>query len=287
MTVHPDDERAMKLVQAFRILNLEQVIGMLREELHRPVAQLRANLRPVFEAAQLQDLDLLRPPADFHAWLQTPFRVTQTGGVARANTIRARYATLKQLYDVVIELGLISDNPAHGCPMPPPEHSQAPLPGVAEIERLLAEAGARDEELFAALTLIYQQAFQLTELLALRWSALDFSRAELMRARTVTALRPESLRALGPLLARAGGPLHAPVKGQRVFAFKNADDLRLQLWKTCQAVNLSPAAGPRELRLASLRDYPQAPPGSGFSNPQAYGRALRHATALAERKRNK
>lgn len=285
--IDSSDERVVKLEQAFRTFNLEQVIGMLREELRRPIPQLRANLRPVFEAAQTEELDLLHPPADFHDWLQTPLRQIQTGGVARANTIRARYATLKQLYDVLIDLELITDNPAHGCPMPPPEHSQAPLPSVTDVERLLAEAGARDEDLFAALTLVYQQAFQLTELLALRWSALDFSRAELMRARTVTALRPESLRALGPLLARAGGPLHAPAKGLRVFAFKNTDDLRLQLWKTCQAANLSPAVGPRELRLASLRDFPQAPPGSGFSNPQAYERALRHATALAELKRGK
>lgn len=283
----PGDERAMKLAQAFRTFNLEQVIGMLREELHRPVPQLRANLRPVFEAAQAQEIDLLSPPADFHGWLQTPLRQIQTGGEARANTIRARYATLKQLYDALIDLGVIDSNPAHGCPLPPPEHSQAPLPSAADIQRLLAEAGATDEELCAALTLVYQQAFQLTELLALRWSALDFSSAELMRARTITALHPESLKALQPLLSRAGGPLHASQKGQRVFAFKNADDLRLQLWKVCQAASLSPAIGPRELRLASLRDFPQAPPGSGFSNPQSYERALRHATALAERKRQK
>ncbi|MDV6375587.1 hypothetical protein [Deinococcus arenicola] len=284
---HPTDERALKLTQAFRAYHLEQIVGMLRGELHRPVAQLQANLRPVFDAAQLAGLDLLRPPPDFHDWLQTPLRVTQTGGVARANTIRARYATLKQLYDVLIGLELLGSNPAHGCPMPPPEHSQAPLPGVGDIQRLLAEAQATDDQLFAALTLIYRQAFQLTELLALRWSAVDFSRAQLMRARTITALHPASLSALTPLLSQAGGPLHAPQRGQHVFAFKNADDLRLHLWKTCQAVNLSPAAGPRELRLASLRDFPQAPPGSGFSNPQAYERALRHAAALAEQHRAK
>ncbi|QFP75179.1 hypothetical protein [Deinococcus sp. AJ005] len=285
--VDPADERATKLEQAFHTFNLEQIIGMLREELHRPIPQLRANLRPIFEAAQTQEMNLLLPPADFHDWLQTPLRQIQTGGEARANTIRARYATLKQLYDALIDLGVMDNNPAHGCPLPPPEHSQAPLPSTADIQRLLAEAGGTDEELFAALTLIYQQAFQLTELLALRWSALDFSRAELMRARTITALRAESLAALKPLLSRAGGPLHAPQKAQRVFSFKNADDVRLQLWKVCQAANLTPTIGPRELRLASLRDFPQAPPGSGFSNPQAYERALRHATTLTELKRSK
>lgn len=284
---HPTDERALKLTQAFGTYNLEQIVGMTRGELHRPVAQLRANLRPVFEAAQAEGLDLLRPPADFHGWLQTPLRVTQTGGVARANTIRARYATLKQLYDVLITLELLGSNPAHGCPVPPSEHSQAPLPGAGDIQRLLAEAQARDQELFAALTLIYRQAFQLTELLALRWSAVDFSRAQLMRARTVTTLHPASLSALTPLLSQAGGPLHAPERGQRIFAFKNADDLRLQLWKTSQAANLSPTTGPRELRLASLRDFPQAPPGAGFSNPQAHERALRHAASLARQHRAK
>jgi len=278
--MHPHDERALKLTRAFQTYNLDQITAMLGHALHRPAAQVRTNLRPVFTQAQTDKLNLLSPPADFHTWLQEPLRITLRGpGTARSNTVIARHGTLSRMYTVLMEEGLLTSNPAQGCPLPGSEFRLAPLPSAGEVRRLLAEARELNDVLYAALTLIYRHAFQITELLELRWTALDFSRGELLRARLVASIVPETLQALTPLLSRAGGPLHAEEQAERVFPFENPDALRLEFWKTCKRAGLSPF-GPRELRLAGIRDHRLPPQQAGFSNPQAYARALRQAEAL-------
>ncbi|GAA5534093.1 hypothetical protein [Deinococcus aluminii] len=281
----PDSPRQHLLRQALSQYDLDQLLGLLREQLSRPEPQTHSNLHPIFKQAQVDELDLLQPPEDFHTWLHAPLRHTRYGpGTAKPNTVIARLSTLRNLYEVLIDEGLLTNNPARDCPAPSAEHKAAPLPSPRQIARLLAEARETDPHLFAALTLIHQHAFQLTELLRLRWSALDFSRGELLRARTVTPLTGESLRALHPLLAQAGGPLHAPEQAERVFPYANDQDFRLELWKLCKQANL-PLISPSDLRRASLRDHPQGPAEKGFSNPQAYKDALKYAGQVLRKER--
>lgn len=281
--MHPEDERALKLTQAFRHFELDPILGLIGDTLQRPRDQARSNLLPIFEHAQHDDLDLLHPPAHFHTWLHTPLlQARRRAGQVRPNTVITRLSTLIALYDRLIDEGVLTENPARGYPAPSAEHKDAPLPTPSDIQRLLAEARGQDHELFAALTLMYRHAFQLKELLALRWSALDFSRGELLRARTVSPLSPEAMQALQPLLAQAGGPLHASEQAERVLTYAGPDDIRLKMWRTCKNANL-PHISPSELRKAALRDHPPAREGTGYSSPQAHRRALKYAQQVAEK----
>lgn len=283
--MHADDERALKLTRAFQTYNLHAVLDLLRTQLTRSYIQTRTNLRPIFEHAQHDHLNLLNPPSHFHAWLQKPLHANQRAATpAKPNTIIARLSTLTRLYDLLIDEGLLTTNPAHGYPAPSGEHKDNPLPDPQQIRRLLLHARESDPALYAALTLIYTHAFQIAELTRLRWNALDFSRGELLRARTVSPLHPEALQALDPLLRQAGGPLHTQDDPSPVFPYRTSDDLRLLLWRTCKNANL-PSINPSDLRAAGLRDHPPVHDQAGFRNPQAYRRALKYAQQVTRKTR--
>lgn len=280
-----DTSHQHQLREALHQYNLDAVLGLTRHQLKRPEAQAYSNLRPIFEQAQHDGLNLLDPPPHFHDWLQAPLRHTRSGpNTARANTVIARLTTLRTLYEILIDEGLLQHNPARGCPAPSKEHKATPLPSPHDIQRLLAEAHETDRTLYAALTLIYQHAFQVTELLALRWRNLDFSRGELRRARTVTPLGDTSLQALVPLLTAAGGPLNVQDSPDPVFPYPDADEFRHHVWTLSKRANLTPI-NPSDLRKASLRDHGRRPSEAGFSNADAYEEALKHARHIARKGR--
>ncbi|GGN47891.1 hypothetical protein [Deinococcus daejeonensis] len=284
-TLHPADERALKLTKAFRDYDLDTIASTLGvDALSRPLAQVHSNLKQVFTQAQADEIDLLQPPANFHAWLAGPLATPNRGpGPLKINTLTARVVTLRVLYDALITEGVLTTNPMTGYPNPGNEHASDPIPEREDIEQLLKTAKASSPDLFAALTLIDEHAFQVKELLSLKWSRYDPATGELLRARTVTTLSQGAQRALEPLLKEAGGPLYATEKALPIFPI-TAEDLRAQLWKACKVAEI-PHIPLSALRRASLRDHPARMAASGFSNDQAYRRALRLAGKVVEKHR--
>ncbi|UBV45179.1 hypothetical protein LAJ19_20430 (plasmid) [Deinococcus taeanensis] len=283
--LHPADERALKLTQAFRDYDLDTIAATLGvHALSRPLIQVHSNLRQVFIHAQADDIDLLQPPAHFHTWLQRPLATPNRGpGPLKINTLTARVVTLRVLYEALITEGVLTTNPMTGYPNPGTEHASDPVPEREDIEQLLKTAKASTPELFAALTLIHEHAFQVRELLGLKWSRYEPSTGELLRARTVTILSEPAQRALEPLLKEAGGPLYATENALPIFPI-TPEDLRTQLWKACKVAEI-PHIPLSALRRASLRDHPARMTGSGFSNDQAYRRALRLAGKVVDKHR--
>ncbi|WP_189075028.1 hypothetical protein [Deinococcus sedimenti] len=284
-TLHPADERALKLTKAFRDYDLDTIASTLGvDALSRPLAQVHSNLKQVFAQAQVDEIDLLQPPANFHAWLAGPLATPNRGpGPLKINTLTARVVTLRVLYDALIQEGVLTTNPMTGYPNPGSEHASDPIPDRADITQLLATAKATSPDLFAALTLIDEHAFQVRELLSLRWSTYDPATGELLRARTVTTLSHGAQRALDPLLKEAGGPLYATEKALPIFPI-TPEDLRAQLWKACKVAEI-PHIALSALRRASLRDHPARMASSGYSNDQAYRRALRLAGKVVDKHR--
>ncbi|GGL20630.1 hypothetical protein [Deinococcus radiotolerans] len=238
-TLHPADERALKLSQAFREYDLDTIAATLGiEALSRPLAQVHSNLRQVFTHAQTDDIDLLQPPAHFHTWLAGPLSTPNRGpGPLKINTLTARVVTLRVFYDALITEGVLTTNPMTGYPNPGSEHASDPIPDREDIEQLLRTAKASRPDLFAALTLIDEHAFQVRELLGLKWSRYEPSTGELLRARIVTTLSKPAQLALEPLLKAAGGPLYATEQALPIFAM-TPEDLRTQLWKACKVADI-------------------------------------------------
>lgn len=274
------------LTRAFSQYEVERIVPMLWGSLdnHRR-HQYITNLKPIFDQAREDGLNLLSPPPDFHAWLDAPLRTTLRGpNTAKANTISTRYYTLRTMYEHLIREDVITHNPALGYRVPPGERSSTPLPTAEEIGKLLAYLHRHDPVLFAAATLIHEHALQYTELERLTWSAFDFSQGLLLRNRTATRLSDRAIAAIQPLLTQAGGPLHTEDDSRKIFKFENRDAFRLPLWKACKNAGVANISH-RELRLCGLRDHPQHPSDLGFVNGQAWERAKRHAAGLAQRLR--
>lgn len=262
-----NDEYALKLTRALQHYDLDVLIGTVKEHLKWPAKQLHANLRPIFAAAERDQINLLHPPSDFQDWLQTPLRETNRGPMtAKPNTINARTATLAGLYNHLIDEGLLLVHPLRGLERTPITRTSDPLPSPEEIAKLLKEAHA-DAALHAALTLIYHHALQVTEVLSLRWPAFQYDDGTLLRRKTVTRLDQTSYRALDRLLAGVGGPLALP-QG-RIFPYDSQDALRLRIFQTCRAAGLA-FINPLRLRKAALRDFVQTPDQAGFLSVQAF-----------------
>jgi len=191
------------LTRAFAQYDHDRIVPMLWGSLdnhHRH--QYITNLKPIFEQAKEDGLNLLSPPPDFHDWLNAPLRLTLRGpGTAKANTISTRYYTLRTLYEHLIREDVIAHNPALGYRVPPGERSSTPLPTAGEVQKLLTYLQHHDPLLYAAATLIHEHALQYTELERLKWSALDFSQGLLLRNRTATRLsNPAACRPATPAL---------------------------------------------------------------------------------------
>ncbi|MGM9322997.1 hypothetical protein [Deinococcus aquaticus] len=276
-TPHPD-ELALKLTRALTTHDLDTLVATLQAGGHltRPVPQARANLKPILEHAAQDHVNLLHPPADFHAWLRTPLLSNARGGVASNNTIIARTSTLRGLYTTLRREGLITVDPLTDFQTPPAEHARDALPHRDDLTRLLLNA--TDPHLHAALTLMYRHALQVTEILSLRWGMYDHPRARLLRRRTASTLGTESTRALEPLLAAQGGPLHVQ-DDAHVFPYRTQDDLRLAIFRVCQNANL-PFIGPAQIRRASLRDFPLTQTEAGFADPRSFELAQQLARTL-------
>ena len=272
-----ESEQALRLARALKTYDLDGLIGLVKEHMAWPAKQLHANLKPIFSAAEQEQINLLHTPADFQQWLQTPLRETNRGPLtAKPNTVNARTATLSALYNHLMDEGLTLTHPLRGLERTPIIRTPDPLPSPAEIAQLLATAKA-DPALYAALTLIYHHGVQVTEILSLRWPAFQYDDGTLLRKKTVTRLDSASYQALDRLLATVGGPLAEP-QG-RIFPYDNQDALRLRIFQTCREAKLA-FINPMRLRKAALRDFMQTPDQAGFLSPQAFELATKLANAL-------
>ncbi|KQR22719.1 tyrosine recombinase XerC [Deinococcus sp. Leaf326] len=276
-SMHPD-ERALKLTRALQDYDLDTLLPLLEADLRWPRKQLHSNLRLIFAAAQQSGVNLLRPPDDFQAWLQAPLRETVRGpGTAKINTITARLSTLSQLYNVLMDEGLVLRHPLRGLERPATQRTPDTLPAREDIVRLLVHA-EDDPALHAALTLMYHHAVQVAELIALRWPAFLHADGTLLRRRTVTRLDEASYRALDRLMAAAGGPLAEP-QG-RVFPYDNNDALRTRIFQVSRAAGIS-FINPARLRKAALRDFVLTPDQAGFIGAQTFELARALAQGLS------
>ncbi|MFC4424929.1 hypothetical protein [Deinococcus navajonensis] len=90
---------------------------MLLPQLAIPGIQkvIRSSLKPVFEDARKDGIDLSNPPADFQDWLQNPpGRIGDQLGAVKPNTYNSRATCLSRMYERLKELGAVRHNPLDG-----------------------------------------------------------------------------------------------------------------------------------------------------------------------------
>jgi hypothetical protein len=262
--LHPADERALRLTRAMVHADLDTLIGLTHHLWSRPPKNVHTLLAPIFKAAQDSGVSLLRPPSDFHPWLQTAARRPGTTGTPpKPNTIRTRLNLLARLYDHLIDEGLITTgHPMRGLERPPAEPSTRPLPTPQAIQHLLELTDTTAHlPLHVALTLIYQHAFQVADLLTLTWGTFEPRDGTLLRRHNITRLNRDAHHALERLYARAGAA-YAPAH-ERLFPYTTHDTFRIGIFQATwgKADFISPI----DLRKASLRDFPHTLESAGLT----------------------
>lgn len=273
-----------KIDQLLPLLNLTPATA-------RNLPAVRSNLKPIFQDAQEDGIDLLHPPEDFHAWLlDGPLsRIGAERGVARSNTINARASALSRLYLRLEDQGVIQVHPLRRLKLPRKEEDVSELPDAAEIGTLLngtARSSGEEAVVHAALHLIYELAFTVTDLLTLTWEQIDVPQRRLLRRSEsqfsdALALALQRIRqAPGPLLATAAA------QRQRVIDLSERE-FRLRYWKAFKHAEVT-YVPPARLRLAGLRDHPrsgsllQQAQQAGYQDPKAYRKALEQAQKVAQ-----
>lgn len=278
------DAVTLTLTRALRAYDLDTLLATLAQQggaAH--TKQRRANLVRVFRAAEGEHVSLLHPPEDFQPWLRRTLQTNENGTPAKPNSVVSRLSALRTLYRDLRVAGVVQGDPLLDFVAPPSETGKTAVPPRSEIERLNAEAReSGDKALHAALLLLTHHAVQVTEILGLKWGAYQPGSGVLLRHRTAARLDDETVRALDALLATQGGPLHIERIGQqRVFPYDTQDALRLRIFQTCQKAGL-PFLPPAGLRRSALRDHPLSATDLGYSNQEAYERALNLARDIAE-----
>ncbi|PNY79802.1 hypothetical protein CVO96_17825 [Deinococcus koreensis] len=269
----------MKLLAALRDADLDRLMGMLGPVwAYNDPKQLFTRLRPFFDHAPADAVNLQTPDAEFMDWVQRRAQEGRHGGTVKANTVRARISALHRLYDHLIEEGLLQTNPLRGVERPPEERKDSPPPAQGDIARLLIHA-RDDRELHAALQLIYHHAMQVDELLRLTWDTLDPGTGELLRKHTLTRLDDDALHALELWRATQGGNLAAGHR--RIFSYGDVFKLRTKIFQLSRRANV-PMMPPSELRRASLRDFPHTARSAGFADGgDGFQAAVRLAQGVA------
>ena len=127
----------MKLLAALRNADLDRLMGMLGPTwAYTDPRQLFTRLRPFFDHAPADGVNLQTPDAEFMAWVERRALEGRHGGEVKANTVRARLSALHRLYDHLIEEGLLQTNPLRGVVRPPEERKDSPPPAAADVARL-------------------------------------------------------------------------------------------------------------------------------------------------------
>lgn len=271
---------------------LDQVIHTLGLQRVRQSAAVRSNLKPTFQDAQEQGVNLLHPGdlPTFQRWLLTgPLsRLGDVRGAAKANTINARASALSRLYTQLTEQGHLDTHPLRGLTLPRKEQDQRSLHSAADLRRVQLQLAAQTEDplkyTYAAFLLIYQLAFTVTDLLQLTWQQLDLPQRRVLR-RSESRLSDTLALALARLPNAQGPLLRAASSDTPVIALSESEfrtHYGLAFWQA----NLT-TLSPSRLRLAGLRDHPgqgsshQRADQLGFGDTDGYRRALKHAQDVA------
>lgn len=268
--------RKENLRQAMLNHNLNTVVALIGSELHWPDRQIISNLRFIFEAAKMDNLNLLEPPSNFHDWLRVPLSRTRRGTPAKPNTVNARTATLSRLYNLLMDYEIIIINPLRRLERAPNERGIEVLPTVEAIEEFISAAKS-NSMLYVAARLIYHHAFQISDLLLLKWSAFYYDDGALLRRRTICKLDDASYQALDALLAKEGGPLNKHrIKHQAIINYPDASSLRSAFFQCCRDAHVRFIAL-SILRKASLRDFTFTPEQAGYTTQKALDYAIEGA----------
>ncbi|MVN87592.1 hypothetical protein GO986_12530 [Deinococcus sp. HMF7620] len=275
--VSPDHDDARLLLHALQHYDLDVLLTRLGpSSTHPRAAALQyTRLLPFFSTARLEGIDFQRPPASFHLWVNHVALLGEGGRPVKPNTARARISALHLLYESLIDCGVLTTNPLRGLQRPPQERTSSPPPPASEIQALL-QASRRQHALHAALTLLYHHAFRLEELLKLQWQAIRLNPGEVLRAHTITRLDDSSVQSLLRWQAHSGGVFSDPQA--RVFPYETPAALRQAAYLASldAEIRLFPL---RELRRASLRDFPHTSESAGYADDQS---GFQIALALAQ-----
>ncbi|MBZ9749748.1 hypothetical protein K7W42_02595 [Deinococcus sp. HMF7604] len=195
---------------------------------------------------------------------------------------------MSALYTYLLSVGVIAAHPMQSIQRPPKEFADLPATPRHQVERLHTYTRQQDDlaPLHAALVLIDEHAFKVTELLTLTWDHLNLTAYEVARAAGRGPLSQQAKDALMPLVIQAGGLLTDESLGlqgidtrRRLFPWGTEVALRAELMRACRGANV-PYSSPGDLRRASLRDHPHTPETAGYA-PEDGQRQLERATQLA------
>lgn len=281
----PEGSLARKLTQALQDGDLDTLVTTLHAGGHltgRP-AQHISNLRPVVTAAQRDFVSLLRPPADFHAWLQQVLLTNADGTPARPNTRISRVLTLRALYRALRQRQIITGDPLLDFPTEGSERRLDPIPDAGTLQALV-NAARHDAALHAATLLLWHHALPVSTLLSLRWAAFDPDQRSLLRGDVISPLTPEAGAALQRLHHRAGfNPLFPDSFGQtapaRMFPYDTPDALRLRLLQVTREAKL-PFIAPGQLKRAALRDHARSAAQLGYRTEAHFWKVVELARDL-------
>lgn len=296
MSAPPTDQQDTAFIQEQikRVFASETIDGVEKLDQLLPLLQLpgrqtvlRSNLKNIFEDAHLDKIDLLHPPeaSEFHIWLQKPLqRIRDEQGAAKPNTFNTRATTLSRMYIRLQELELIFKEPLRGLTRAPSERSEDPLLNRDQLNHLHMKT--TDPYTFAALLLIDELAFTMTDLLELRWDHIQLNR-ELLLRRTESRIPAQTLKALNTLAEKIGAPLFP--QSERVFPYTETQ-LRVKIWQAFGNADLA-FVPPSRLRQAGLRDHGSLEPSqlsnhaknAGFIDVRAYAEAVKVAQALTQK----
>lgn len=275
-----DLEQAQALQKALAEYNCEAAVELLVLTRRTPRKNLYYRLNLIFAAAQTAGIDLARPTQEVADWLFTAALQTKAGErAASTNTQLSRLTLFSAMFETLRDHRLITTNPLRGMPRPSADLSQAPLPKAADLQHLIAQASS---PLDLTLVLLYELAFRVEDLNALRWEDIDWGRGRLLRVSGDCALPPTVRLALETAVAASGGPMFA--QGPVFDPAWRGEVLRAELWKLFLAHEV-PYVSPSRVRYAGLRDFPDrfAQSGSaGFRNISGHQRAMKFVQQIKQ-----
>jgi integrase len=110
----------------------------------------------------------------------------ERGKMLSPRTIRICHVVIRQALDQARKWGLITRNPATDASPPRSRHHEIHPPSVEQVLTLLAAAREYDEDFATYLRVLAATGCRRSEALALRWSAIEWEKSELLIAHSLT-----------------------------------------------------------------------------------------------------
>ena len=118
-------------------------------------------------------------------------RIETYGSGLSDRVIRAIHANCRSALEKAVQEGLIKTNPAIGCKLPPKKSREMKVLTQSEVIRFLDRA--KEENYYELFLLELATGMRRGEILALKWSDLNFKTGELRIERQVNVIRGESI----------------------------------------------------------------------------------------------